>query len=124
MPEVILAIGIFSLSMVTLLAALGTGLGSAKSVSDDYQSQLILHNVQSRLSLDPSWPGTDSAHTFGFSSTGVELPSEDDGNIQVRLTRLPANPHWESSHLETFQIEILDLNGTLLESALAARIKP
>lgn len=120
LTEAVLALGLFSVVAVGLLAALGTGLQSARVAQADYRLHLLAENLQARLLVEPDWPafGTRNEILLGYDESGSEQPLAE-ARLHVRFRRIP-HPHWPRQ-LEAFVTTIQSPQGDLLETYFLSR---
>lgn len=123
--EVLLALGVFSFTVLGLLAVLGSSLQLAGDVQSDYRVHLIAENLQSRFLLDSEWlkPPVIGEQELHLTAEGKET-EPDAAAFRVRLEPV-GFPNWSSPYLQSLAAEIQTKQGALIETFLLSRaVKP
>ncbi len=110
--ETMLALGVFALCGVGLLAGISAGLHSATGARDDYSLHLVAANLESRVRAEPGWPaGLGSApRDFHLDAGGMEVPREEA--LYKATMRAIANPNWNATNaIRWIMVELSPAKG-------------
>jgi uncharacterized protein (TIGR02598 family) len=101
--ECALALGLFATAAVALLGLLGTGLKVTREALEAAETTMLAENVQTRLALDPAWPG--AREDFFFDNSGAEVRTSAQASFRVRLKKLTA-AGFASAYFDTYRVAI------------------
>jgi type II secretory pathway pseudopilin PulG len=104
--ESALSLAVIAFAGVALVGILGTGLNVAREALDDADTSLLIENVQSRLNIDPDWPG--KRLTRHYDHSGAETTLESSASYRTIFKKI-SGPGFSSNYFETFRVEITRL---------------
>jgi uncharacterized protein (TIGR02598 family) len=106
--EVVMAVAILGTVGVALIAVLCGGMAVSKDAVADAEVSMVVENVQSRLVLDPQWPGERTE--LLFDNSGAEVATEGEAAFRAKLESVRA-PGFTSDYLDAIQLRIHRVPG-------------
>lgn len=117
--EVVLALGITTFAILTLVGLLSVAVESNKDSRADSVAVFIGDNIRSRVQSDPYWPWTEATISsvsfpqttnYWFSFEGLEVPSTQAYyRAAVTFTNSPSYP---SKRFDLVLVEVVPLSRT------------
>jgi Tfp pilus assembly protein PilV len=101
--ECSLALGLFATAAVALLGLLGTGLQVTREALEAAETTTLAENVQTRLSLDPQWPG--AREEIFYDNSGTEVREAAQASFRVKLKKI-SGAGFTSAYFETFRVAL------------------